>query len=263
VNWGSGAGELTPLNPQAAPPWLKPLTDNCRDVKQAYRRRVPPEVLALVTAANAKAAITGEKRDAAVLVLFSGQADSPSGGLPDNADLLLTVRASTLRHHAGQAAFPGGAADPGDDGPVFTALREANEETGIDTDRLQPLCTLERMFIPPSGFHVVPVLAYSQDPGPVFVVDKSETAIVARVPVRAFINPENRIMVYRKENTRRFAGPAFLLNEMLVWGFTGQVISAMLDVAGWAKPWNTDDVRELDDAMALVGHEDSYGEAQQ
>ena len=34
------------------------------------------------------------------------------------------------------------------------------------------------------------------------------------------------------------------------------------DVAGWALPWNTDDVRELDDAMALVGHEDSYGEAQ-
>jgi hypothetical protein len=41
------------------------------------------------------------------------------------------------------------------------------------------------------------------------------------------------------------------------------VISAMLDVAGWAQPWNTDDVRELDAAMALVGHEDSYGEAQQ
>jgi hypothetical protein len=43
---------------------------------------------------------------------------------------------------------------------------------------------------------------------------------------------------------------------MLVWGFTGQVISAMLDVAGWAQPWNTDDVRELEDAMALVGHDD-------
>jgi len=260
VSWGSGAGDL---NPQAAPPWLKPLTDNCDHVKRAYRRRVPAEVLALVTAANAKAAITGEKRDAAVLVLFSGPPDSPNGGLPDEADLLVTVRASTLRHHAGQAAFPGGAADPGDDGPVHTALREANEETGVDTSLLHPLCTLERMFIPPSGFHVVPVLAYSQDPGPVAVVDESETAIVARVPVRAFINPENRIMVYRKENTRRFAGPAFLLNEMLVWGFTGQVISAMLDVAGWAQPWDTDDVRELDDAMALVGHEDSYGDAQQ
>jgi 8-oxo-dGTP pyrophosphatase MutT (NUDIX family) len=213
-------------------------------VKQAYRRRVPAELLALVTAANAKAALTGTGRDAAVLVLFSGPADSPNGGLPDDADLLVTVRASTLRHHAGQAAFPGGAADAGDDGPIFTAMREATEETGIDTSRLTPLATLEKMFIPPSGFHVVPVLAYSPDPGPVSVVDESETAVVARVPVRAFINPENRLMVYRRENTRRLAGPAFLLNEMLVWGFTGQVISAMLDVAGWTRPWNTEDVRD-------------------
>jgi len=260
VSWVSESGELIP---DAAPPWLRPLVDNSHHVKRVYRRRVPPEVLAMVTAANAKSALTGAKRDAAVLVLFSGPPDAPADGLPDDADLLVTVRASTLRHHAGQAAFPGGAVDPGDTGPVYTALREANEETGIDPSRLHPLATLERMFIPPSGFHVVPVLAYSPDPGPVAVVNESETAIVARVPVRAFINPENRIMVYRKENTRRFAGPAFLLNEMLVWGFTGQVISAMLDVAGWAKPWNTDDVLELDEAMALVGHEDSYGEAQQ
>ena len=259
----SSKRERSLLTPDAAPSWLKPLVDNAHHVKRAYRRRVPAEVLALVTAANAQAALTGEGRDAAVLVLFSGPPDSSTGGVPDDADLLVTVRASTLRHHAGQAAFPGGAADPGDTGPIHTALREANEETGIDSSRLQPLTTLEKMFIPPSGFHVVPVLAYSPDPGPVAVVDESETAIVARVPVRAFINPENRIMVYRKENTRRFAGPAFLLNEMLVWGFTGQVISAMLDVAGWSRPWNTDDVRELDDAMALVGHEDSYGEAQQ
>ena len=250
----SPESERSLLSPGAAPPWLKPLIDNARAVKQAYRRRVPAELLALVTAANAKAALTGTGRDAAVLVLFSGPQDSTTGGLPDDADLLVTVRASTLRHHAGQAAFPGGAADPGDEGPIHTALREANEETGIDPGRLQPLATLEKMFIPPSGFHVVPVLAYSPDPGPVAVVDESETAIVARVPVRAFMNPENRIMVYRKENTRRSAGPAFLLNEMLVWGFTGQVISAMLDVAGWAEPWNTDDIRELEDAMALVGH---------
>ena len=254
--------ERSPLTPDAAPPWLKPLVDNAGAVKKAYRRRVPAELLALVTAANAKAALSGAGRDAAVLVLLSGPQDSPSGGLPDDADLLVTVRASTLRHHAGQAAFPGGAADPGDDGPIYTALREATEETGIDPSRLAPLATLEKMFIPPSGFHVVPVLAYSPDPGPVAVVDESETAIVARVPVRAFINPENRLMVYRKENTRRLAGPAFLLNEMLVWGFTGQVISAMLDVARWAQPWNTNDVRELDEVMALVGHDDTDGEAQ-
>ena len=129
-------------------------------------------------------------------------------------------------------------------------------ETGIDTSRLHPLATMERTFIAPSGFHVVPVLAYSADPGPVAVVNEAETAIVARVPVRAFINPANRLMVYRRSFARRFAGPAFLLNEMLVWGFTGQVISAMLDVAGWAQPWDTTDVRELDEAMVLVGDDD-------
>ena len=244
------------LLPQGRPPWLGPLVDNVDRVPDAYRRRVPPELLTALAGARSAAR---DSRDAAVLVLFSGPAaEHDPGRVPDDADLLLTVRAGTLRHHAGQAAFPGGAADPGDAGPVSTALREAREETGLDPARLQPLAMLERMFIPPSGFHVVPVLAYSPDPGPVMVVDESETAVVARVPLRAFINPRNRLMVYRSGGGQRYAGPAFLLNEMLVWGFTGHVISAMLDVAGWAQPWDTEDVRELDEAMALVG-DDSEG----
>lgn len=206
----------------------------------------------MVTAA--REASTHDDREAAVLVLFSGPESGPEdGGVPDDADLLLTVRASSLRYHAGPAAFPGGASDPGDRGPVATALREAHEETGIDVTRLHPLSTMEKTFIAPSQFHVVPVLAYSPDPGPVAVVNEAETAIVSRVPVRAFINPENRLMVYCGDLGNRWAGPAFLLNQMLVWGFTGQVISAVLDVAGWAKPWDTNDVRELDDAMVLVG----------
>ncbi|WP_101528699.1 NUDIX hydrolase [Mycobacterium simiae] len=228
--------------------------DNVDQIPDAYRRRLPPDVLAMVTAARAAASAQRDEREAAVLVLFSGPESGPAdGGVPDDADLLLTVRASSLRHHAGQAAFPGGASDPDDSGPVATALREANEETGIDVTRLHPLATLEKTFIAPSQFHVVPVLAYSPDPGPVAVVNEAETAIVSRVPVRAFINPQNRLMVYRGDLGNRWAGPAFLLNQMLVWGFTGQVISAVLDVAGWAKPWDSNDVRELDDVMRLVG----------
>jgi 8-oxo-dGTP pyrophosphatase MutT (NUDIX family) len=249
-----------PLMPDICPPWLRPLVDNVGQIPEAYRHRLPAGVLAMVTAAKAAssmAALRGDGREAAVLVLFSGpESGPPDGGLPDDADLLLTVRASTLRHHAGQAAFPGGASDPTDDGPVSTALREAQEETGIDISRLHPLATMERTFIAPSRFHVVPVLAYSPDPGPVSVVDETETAIVSRVPVRAFINPKNRLMVYRGNLGRRWAGPAFLLHQMLVWGFTGQVISAVLDVAGWARPWDTTDIRELDEAMVLVGDED-------
>lgn len=257
---GSENSRVGDLTPAAAPPWLTPLIERPDAVKSAYRRRMPADVLAALAAANATAAVAGARRDAAVLVLFSGPQGGSPGTLPDDADLLVTVRASTLRHHAGQAAFPGGATDLGDDGPVHTALREAAEETGIDAGRLHPLATLERVFIPPSGFHVAPVLAYSPDPGRIAVVDSSETALVARVPVRAFVNPENRITVYR--HSRRFAGPAFLLNEMLVWGFTGQIISALLDVAGWATPWDSNNVQELSDAMALLGAEDSYGDAQ-
>lgn len=238
------------LVPAAAPRWLRPLVDNVAAMPHAYRRRVPPDVAAMLNSEKHRATTSGAGRRAAVLVLFSG----PDTG-PADSDLLVTVRASSLRHHAGQAAFPGGATDPGDAGPVSTAFREAREETGLDTARLLPLATFEAMFIPPSGFHVVPVLAYSPDPGPVAVVDESETAIVARVPVRAFVNPQNRLMVYREANGRRFAGPAFLLNQMLVWGFTGQVISAILDVAGLTQPWNTDDLRELDDAMAALDDE--------
>jgi 8-oxo-dGTP pyrophosphatase MutT (NUDIX family) len=242
-----------PLASDVAPSWLRPLVDNIGQIPDAYRRRLPPDVLAMVTASAASSTLDGG-REAAVLVLFSGpETGPPDGSVPDDADLLLTVRASTLRHHAGQAAFPGGASDPSDDGPVATALREAHEETGIDLGRLCPLVTMERTFIAPSQFHVVPVLAYSPDPGPVGVVNEAETAIVARVPVRAFTNPANRMMVYRSAHGQRWAGPAFLLNEMLVWGFTGQVISAMLDVAGWARPWDTTDVRELGEAMVLVG----------
>ncbi|MEY8013962.1 CoA pyrophosphatase [Mycobacterium sp. HUMS_12744610] len=250
--WGTARTQGTdPVTSELCPPWLRPLIDNLGRIPDAYRRRLPADVLAMLTSGAASAG--GERRDAAVLVLFSGPESGPAGGgIPDEADLLVTVRAATLRHHAGQAAFPGGASDPTDDGPVATALREAREETGIDPARLQPLATLERLFIAPSQFHVVPVLAYSPDPGPVSVVDRAETAVVARVPVRAFVNPANRLMVYRGDLGHRWAGPAFLLNEMLVWGFTGQVISALLDVAGWARPWDTTDLRELDEAMSLV-----------
>src|ERR1700730_2994003 len=100
-------GDLTdsrgtmPLTPELGPSWLRPLVDNVGQVPEAFRRRLPADVLAMVTAAKATAALRKNGRDAAVLVLFSGppsdQADGASpDALPEDVDLLLTVPDSTL-----------------------------------------------------------------------------------------------------------------------------------------------------------------------
>ena len=86
-----------PLTPDAGPSWLRPLMDNIAEIPDAYKRRLPADVLAMVTAARQLAGSNG--RDAAVLVLFSGPRQRvarrrTADSLPDDADLLLTVRAS-------------------------------------------------------------------------------------------------------------------------------------------------------------------------
>ena len=78
--------------PEASPAWLRPLVENATEIRGAYRNRVPRSVLAAITAASAAAALTGDKRDAAVLVLFSGSPDGGADGTPPaDADLLVTA----------------------------------------------------------------------------------------------------------------------------------------------------------------------------
>jgi 8-oxo-dGTP pyrophosphatase MutT (NUDIX family) len=67
-------------------------------------------------------------------------------------------RAASLRRHAGQPAFPGGAADPDDADEVATALREAAEEVGLDPASTTTVALLPRLWIPVSGYVVTPVL---------------------------------------------------------------------------------------------------------
>ena len=79
---------------------------------------------------------SGDPRPSAVLILFGALDDVPArhdaGRVHPHVDVLLTQRAATLRQHAGQIAFPGGRVDPEDGDVVATALREAQEETGLD-----------------------------------------------------------------------------------------------------------------------------------
>jgi 8-oxo-dGTP pyrophosphatase MutT (NUDIX family) len=216
------AGGPGPLRPELAPPWLRPLLAGIGDLDAdelaQHRIPAPPDA-----------------RPAAVLIAF---AEHPAHG----PDVLLVERASTLRSHPGQVAFPGGRADPGDADQVATALREAEEETGLAPAGVVPLALLPPLHLPPSRHLVTPVLAHWAQPVAVRAVDPAETASVVRVPVAELADPANRVRIRHPSG---LTGDAFVVAGLLVWGFTGGLLSALLDRGGWARPWDRSRVLEL------------------
>jgi 8-oxo-dGTP pyrophosphatase MutT (NUDIX family) len=183
-------------------------------------------------------------RKSAVLILFG---DGPAG-----PDLLFIQRSAGLRRHAGQPAFPGGAleedelADPAG-GPVAAALREAQEEVGLDPAGVDVLAVLPEMFIARSGFRVVPVLAWWRSPVAVYPVDLGEVAAVERIAVADLADPTHRLML-RVPSGR--LSPAFRIGPMLIWGFTAGLVDRLLALAGWERPWDAGVVRELPEGAA-------------
>jgi 8-oxo-dGTP pyrophosphatase MutT (NUDIX family) len=177
---------------------------------------------------------SGGGRASAVLVLF-GEGD-------DGPDVLLIERSGNSRQHAGQAAFPGGVTEPDDEGPVATAIREAVEETGLDPGGVEVFAQLPGLWLPPSGFRVVPVLAWWRRPSEVAAADPAEVAAVMRVPIARLVDPVRR---FRVRHPSGHVGAAFDAGELLVWGFTAGLLDRLLDVAGWSQPWNVADVRDL------------------
>jgi 8-oxo-dGTP pyrophosphatase MutT (NUDIX family) len=180
-------------------------------------------------------------RPAAVLILFG---DGPNG-----PDLLLVQRGPGLRRHSGQPAFPGGAIDPGDGGPVQAALREAAEEAGVDPAGVDVLTVLPELFIRRSLFTVTPVLAWWRRPGPVRPGDLVEVIEARRIPVAELADPANRLSV-RPPARLVPAGitvttPAFRAGGMLIWGFTAMVVDRLLALGGWERPWDASHPEEL------------------
>jgi 8-oxo-dGTP pyrophosphatase MutT (NUDIX family) len=173
-------------------------------------------------------------RESAVLVLF---ADGPAG-----PDLLLIQRSDGLRRHAGQPAFPGGAIEETDTGPVDAALREAAEEVGVQPGGVDVLGTLPELFIARSGFRVIPVLAWWRSPCAVAPLDVGEVAAVERITVSELADPASRLTVRHPSG---FAGPAFRVRGMLIWGFTAALVDRLLAIAGWEQPWDSSAVHAL------------------
>jgi len=184
----------------------------------------------------------GGGRHSAILILF--------GVGPGGPDVLLLQRSQSLRRHAGQPAFPGGAIDADDEGPVGAALREAFEEALVEPAGVQVITLLPDLYIWRSGYQVSPVLAWWRQPGPVAPGDPAEVAAVARVAVAELANPANRMMIRYPSGT---FGPAFLAGEMLIWGFTAYVLDRLLALGGWELPWDAHRLVDLPPGVLLTG----------
>jgi 8-oxo-dGTP pyrophosphatase MutT (NUDIX family) len=174
-------------------------------------------------------------RQSAVLILFG-----PGAG--GDEEVVLTERSRDMRSHAGQVSFPGGSLDPGDAGPVAAALREAQEEVGLDPTGVQVVAELPALYLPPSNFVVTPVLAWWVEPSPIMVVDRREVARVLRAPLSQLTDPARRFTVTHPSG---FRGPAFDVDGLLVWGFTASLISNVIELAGLERSWDRSDHRPL------------------
>ena len=176
-------------------------------------------------------------RASAVLILFSAGTDDTS-----QPELLFIERSADLRHHPGQPAFPGGAIDATDSGPVAAALREAAEEVGVVPDGVDVVGVMPEMYIPRSRFRVVPVLAWWRQPHAVAPVDLGEVAAVERISVSELADPAARVMVRGPGGA---LSPGFRVRGLLIWGFTAGLVHRLLMLGGWEQPWDTATVIDL------------------
>ncbi|WP_428523662.1 CoA pyrophosphatase [Roseibium sp.] len=161
----------------------------------------------------------GPPREAAVLIGIRNTASGPS--------VVLTQRTPHLKSHAGQVAFPGGKIDPEDNGPVEAALREAQEEIGLDPSQAQPLGHLAP-YLTGSGYRVTPIVAEVRDPVQ-FVPNPDEVEDVFEVPFEFLMNPANHQKLSREWQGKRRYFYAMPFAGRHIWGVTAGIIRSLYD----------------------------------
>ena len=214
------------------PDWMVPIRDGARSITgEQISKFLPPD--------------DSGARPGAVLMLF--------GEGPQGPQLLLTERAHTMRSHPGQVSFPGGKVDPGEDA-VECALREAEEEVGLDPSRVEVLATMPELWLPPSNFAVTPVLGWSADPGPVTVRSAREVHAIYWVPLDELLDPAHRVTV---THPLGYSSPGFMIgpdHDVILWGFTAGLVNKLFDYVGLTRDWDPAVTVGLPDRM-LGRHE--------
>lgn len=158
-------------------------------------------------------------RDAAVLV--------PVVDYGDEAHVIFTQRTSTLRKHSGQIAFPGGGIDDTDTSPEEAALREAEEEIGLDRSFVETLGCMPD-YISGTGFRIRPVLSvvrrgFELRPSPVEVEE------IFEVPLSFLMEPANHRIGSRiwQGKERHFYEMPF--GERYIWGITAGIVRGIYE----------------------------------
>jgi 8-oxo-dGTP pyrophosphatase MutT (NUDIX family) len=142
--------------------------------------------------------------------------------------VLLTRRTDKLARHAGQISFPGGRADPEDDTPVKTALREAREEVGLAEDHVEIAGRLDNYLVG-TGYRVTPVVGLVSG-APEFSQDMHEVAEIFEVPLAHVLDPAN----YRRDEVvvKGFHRKFHVLDyqDYFIWGATAAMLVNLRDV---------------------------------
>jgi 8-oxo-dGTP pyrophosphatase MutT (NUDIX family) len=137
-------------------------------------------------------------------------------------------RAKTLRHHSDQWAFPGGKVDESDDTALHAALRETNEELGIDASDIDIWCGM-----PPidtsTGFEVWPYAGRVTDDVDLTLQD-SEVAEAINVPVRVFVDEVSRRTITLVRNGSTLTQTAYAYEDRIIWGASARIIAKTIDI---------------------------------
>lgn len=136
--------------------------------------------------------------------------------------LVLTRRTEEVEHHKGQISFPGGAFDSEDETLWHTALRETQEEIGVDPNSITLVKELESR-ITPTGFEVTPFVG--RVPSPVdWQSNPYEIAEVFTIPFTHLKSPANLKWIKRQMHGVEYLDPLFSYHHYEIWGLTGRII---------------------------------------
>jgi 8-oxo-dGTP pyrophosphatase MutT (NUDIX family) len=151
--------------------------------------------------------------------------------------LLFTERAQTLSRHAGEVSFPGGLQDPEDGDLAATALRETWEEVGLPPDLPEMLGALPPVHTFVSQILVTPFVGVVAAL-PTLAISDAEIARVATIPVRTLAAVEEERELHR-EGHRVWRGWWYEVDDTTIWGATGFMLHALLDLFREEVPWPT------------------------